>query len=327
MGRTPTVLIAYDEFGDPDVETEVLARHQAEIVRLSDLASATARSLGEADALMVTTQVVDRQVLSQLSRCRIVSRVGTGLDAIDLEAAAGLGIWVTNVPDYAVEEVSTHAIALLLAHARQLVGSLEVGRGGRWGSSSLPRIQRLQGQTLGLLGLGRIAQAVAIKAHGLGMQVLAHDPLVNSAVFGRLGVSSAGWTELLQKADYLSLHVPLTSETRRVLDRQALELMKPTAIVINTARGGLIDEVALLEALGEGRLAGAALDVLDQEPPPPDHPLLRHPHALVTPHMAWYSEASRRDVRARAAGEVVRVFDGETPHCPANRPAVVRGTG
>lgn len=319
------MLIAYD-LGDVSVEAEVLKQHQPKIVKVSEssLASGADRHVSESDALMITTQLVDRALLSRMPRCRIVSRVGTGVDAVDIDTATELGIWVTSVPDYAVAEVSTHTISLLLAHARHLFGGVALGRKGAWSSSSLPRIERLQEQTLGLLGFGRIAQAVAVKAKGLGMHVIAHDPLVSPDVFGKLGVDSVSWLELLKSSDYLSLHVPLTNKTKNVFDEQAMRRMKPTAVVINTARGGLVDEEALMEALTENRLAGAALDVFAVEPPPPDHPLLRDPRVLVTPHMSWYSEASKIDVRARAAEEVARVLEGSTPRCPVNRPLVIR---
>jgi D-3-phosphoglycerate dehydrogenase len=271
-----------------------------------------------ADALMVSTHKVPASLIASLERCRIVSRVGTGLDAIDIPAATERGIWVTNVPDYSVDEVSTHAITLLLALARRLPRVLESMRRGEWDSRQARPFPRLKGQTLGLLGFGRIAQAVAGKAHGLGLDVIAHDPFVPAQAMEAAGVRAVDAATLWRSADFISLHTPLTPGTRGVVNAQALSQMKPTAYLINTARGPLVDEDALLDAVHSERIAGAALDVLTVEPPAPDYALLHDERIIVTPHYAWYSEAANHDVRVRGAEEVVRVLRGERPRNPAN---------
>ena len=268
---------------------------------------------------MVTIEPVTAELIGQMARCRIISRVGTGLDAIDVAAATERRILVTNVPDYSVDEVSSHAVALLLSYARRLPDLLSATRQGIWDGAVVRPFQRLHGQTLGLLGFGRIARAVAVKAQGLGLRVLAHDPYVSPAAMEAAGVRRVGWETLLGSSDFVSLHVPLTDSTRQVVNAPALARMRPTALLINTARGGLVDEAALLAALNSGQIAAAALDVLAEEPPAPDHPLLRHPRALVTPHVGWYSEDANQDVRVRAAEEVVRVFRDEPPRCPVNQ--------
>jgi D-3-phosphoglycerate dehydrogenase len=259
-----------------------------------------------------------------MTRCRIVSRVGTGLDAIDIPAATQLGIWVTNVPDYSVDEVSTHAITLLLAQARRLPRILEATRRGVWDSRIARPFPRLKGQTLGVLGFGRIAQAVAAKGRGLGLEVSAHDPFIAPQIMAAAGVRAVSAEVLWRESDFISLHTPLTDTSRHIVNAQALAQMKPTAYLINTARGPLVDEAALLAAVRAGQIAGAALDVLEVEPPPADHPLLHDDRILITPHYAWYSEAANVDVRVRGAEEVVRVWRGERPRCPANEVTLPR---
>jgi D-3-phosphoglycerate dehydrogenase len=315
----PTVVIAYGEFPDTAVEAAVLSAIPAAILRAGGLETpeqlAAAR---QADALMVTTQRVPASLIAGLAHCRIISRLGTGLDAIDIPAATARGIWVTNVPDYAVDEVSTHAITLLLAQARRLPRVLESTRRGEWDARFVRPFPRLKGQTLGVLGFGRIARATAAKARGLGLEVIAYDPYVASETMAAEGVRAASADGLWRESDFISLHTPLTDGTRQVVNAQALSQMKPTAFLINTARGALIDEAALLQAVRSGQIAGAALDVLTVEPPPPEHPLLHEERIIITPHYAWYSEAANHDVRVRGAEEVVRVLRGERPRCPAN---------
>ncbi len=316
---SPLVVIAYNDFPDITIEQDVLGAAGAEVRQLGLLTTPEARAAAaEAQALMVTIQPVTDELLSQLPRLRLVSRVGTGLDAIDLVAATARRVQVTNVPDYSVDEVSTHAIALLLNHARRLPPLLAATRQGAWDSRTVRPIPRLKEQTLGILGFGRIARAVARKALGLGLRVLAYDPYVDAAAMQAEGVTASAWDTLLQVSDFVSLHVPLTPQTQGILDARALGLMKPAALLINTARGGLVDEAALLQALDAGQIAAAALDVLVTEPPAADHPLLSHPRTYITPHIGWYSEAANQDVRVRAADEVARMLRGEAPRCPAN---------
>ncbi len=315
----PTVAIIYNEFPDTSVESEVLRAIDATVIhtRVLDTPEQLAAAR-QADALMVSVHKVPASLIATLERCRIVSRVGTGLDAIDIPAATERGIWVTNVPDYSVDEVSTHAITLLLALARRLPRVLESMRRGEWDSRHARPFPRLKGQTLGLLGFGRIAQAVAGKARGLGLEVVAHDPFVTSQVMEAAGVRGVDAETLWRSSDFISLHTPLMPGTRGVVNAQALAQMKPTAYLINTARGPLVDEDALLDAVRSERIAGAALDVLTVEPPAPDNPLLHDERIIITPHYAWYSEAANHDVRVRGAEEVVRVLRGERPRNPAN---------
>ena len=315
----PTVVIAYPGFGDIRLEEEVLGAVDATVLHVGNLDTPdNLQAVAQADALMVTLERVPAELIATMERCRIISRVGTGLDTIDVDAATEHGIWVTNVPDYAVDEVSTHAIASLLAHARGLPRLIESTRKGEWNTKVIGPRQRLQGQTLGLLGFGRIGRAVGGKARGLGLEVIVHDPYVAAETPEVPGAQVVDRETLLRTADYISLHVPLTEGTRHAINSQALSLMKPTAFLINTARGELIDEDALLQAVRGGQIAGAALDVLSVEPPPLNHPLLHEERVWITPHSAWYSEESMRDMRMRGAEEVVRVMRGEKPRCPVN---------
>ena len=316
----PTVVIAYPGFGDIRIEEDMLSTIDANVSHVANLDTPSSREVvAQADALMVTLQPVPAELIATMERCRIISRVGTGLDAIDIDAATKHGIWVTYVPDYAVDEVSTHAIASLLAHARGFPRLLESTRRGEWGNKVVAPIRRLQGQTLGLLGFGRIGRAVGSKARGLGLEVVVHDPYLDSLPPESSDAQLVDWESLLRTSDYISLHVPLTEGTRHIINSKSLSSMKPTAFLINTARGALIDEDALLEAVRSGQIAGAALDVLSAEPPPVDHPLLHEERVWITPHSAWYSEESMEDMRTRGAEEVVRVLQGQKPRSPVNQ--------
>jgi D-3-phosphoglycerate dehydrogenase len=315
----PLVAIYYTEFTKLDLEEPVLASIDAEIAQFTDPNTPEAQdTLERADALMVTTPRVTGEMLRRMKRCKLVSRVGTGLDSIDIAAATECGIWVTNVPDYSIDEVSTHAIALLMAHARGLPRLFEQAERHEWNQTSVRPIPRLKGQTLGIVGFGRIARATASKALALELNVLANDPYVDAAVIEAAGCKPVALDTLLMESDYISLHSPLTPETRHMIDAQALALMKPTAFLINAARGPLIDADALLAAVREKKIAGAALDVFETEPLPPDHPLFHEPNIWVTPHVAWYSEAAKVDMRVRGAEQVVRVLRGEMPTSAVN---------
>ncbi|HEV7215966.1 MAG TPA: C-terminal binding protein [Chloroflexota bacterium] len=280
-----------------------------------------AERCGDADALLVQYAPISRQALAGLPRCRVVVRYGVGYDTLDLPALTAAGLWACNVPDYSIDEVSTQAIALLLALNRQLPRLGTATAAGVWDFSLGRPAHRLLGQTLGLIGFGRIGRATGRKALGLGLRLLATDPAVADADVRQAGAEPATLEHLLAASDAISLHLPLTAATRHLLGPRELASMRPTAYLVNTARGGLIDEQALYAALVGGALAGAALDVLEQEPPAPDYPLLRLPNCLVTPHSGWYSEESFAELKTKAAEEAVRVLRGERPRYALNTPA------
>jgi D-3-phosphoglycerate dehydrogenase len=319
-----TIVYAFDDF-DMDVEKSVLSALPHKLVPSHGLESAESRAvLREADALMVTLQRVTAEVLDAMPKCKLVSRLGVGLDSIDLKAAEERGVWVANVPDYGIDEVSTHAMALLLAQLRGVAPLVQSTRSGKWDASPAKPIRRFRGQTVGVLGFGRIGRAFAEKARGFGVRVIAHDAWVSAEDMRAVGVESVSLDEMFQQSDFISLHAPLTEESKHVVNARTLALMKPDAYLVNTARGGLIDEAALLEAIRGGKLRGAALDVLTSEPPRADDAalqgLLREERVLITPHVAWYSEDAMIDMRAKGSEEVVRVLNGGTPRCAVNRP-------
>jgi D-3-phosphoglycerate dehydrogenase / 2-oxoglutarate reductase len=278
----------------------------------------------DADAILNCYAKMTARVIAELTRCKVIARYGIGVDNVDLAAATRAGIVVTNVPDYCVDEVSDHGLALFLALARRVVAADSAVKGGTWDVVAHKGIRRLRGQTLGLLGFGKIARALAVKAQALGMQVLAVDPFVDAETMARLKVRAADMDTLLTESDAVSVHVPLSPETRGIIGERALARMKPTAFLINTSRGGLVDEQALAAALTAGRLAGAALDVLEKEPPPPDHPLRKAPNVILTPHLAFYSREAVVELQTRVAEEAARALRGEPPRSPVNREVLAR---
>lgn len=315
----PKVLIAYAGHKEVGIEAEILRAAGIDVVAAVDIDTPEAiATYPDADALMVTIQEVPAALLDRMPKCKIICRVGTGMDAIDIPAATARGIWATNVPDYSIDEVSTHAMALLLALARNLFRHRGTARDGNWRYQSERPIRRFAGQTLGILGLGRIGRASAAKGHGLGLTVIGCDPYVADETFVALGVRRVDVETLLRESDFVTLHVPLTDETRRLIDARALSLMKPTSFLINTARGDIVDIDALVDGVRAGTIAGAGIDVLPSEPPPPDHPVLHEEGIIVTPHIGWASIESSHDVRERGAQDVVRVLAGERPNYPWN---------
>jgi D-3-phosphoglycerate dehydrogenase / 2-oxoglutarate reductase len=314
----PTVVIGYPGFGDIEIEKEILSTIDAEVIHTGSMDSTEAQAaVRMADAVMVTIQPVRAELIAAMQRCRLIARVGTGLDAIDLEAATQHGVWVTYVPDYSIDEVSTHAVTLLLAQGRGLARLLKATQAGKWDGSGV-YVRRIKGQVLGLIGCGRIGLAMAAKGKGLGLEVIVYDPFLAPNALASEGIRQVDLPELLRASDFVSIHTPLTRDNRHIINATTLAQMKPTAFLINTARGPLVDEAALLAAVQSGTIAGAALDVLSVEPPAPDNPLLHDDRILITPHMAWYSEEAKVDVRRRGAEEVVRVLSNEPPRAPVN---------
>lgn len=280
----------------------------------------------DATALLVLEEPVPAAVIAELTRCRVISRFGIGVDTIDVEAATAAGIYVTNVPDAATEDVSDHALGLLLSLARDLPTYDRGARQGNWSTAASPRkIRRLRGRTLGLVGFGRIGRSLCEKVRALGLEVLAHDPNVPAQAIAESGARAVELAELLELSDFVSLHAPLTPQTHHLLGAAELALMRPSAFLINVSRGGLIDQAALVGALERGELAGAGLDVLETEPPPPHDPILAAPGVTLTPHVAHYSAESFDAVRDRAIENIVRVLSGLEPLHSVNHPAATRG--
>ena len=271
----------------------------------------------DADALLVCYAKLPGDLIRELTRCKVIGRTGLGVDNIDHAAARERKITVTYVPDYCMDEVSDHAMALLLALARKVAYANSLVQGGRWEMAAVAPIHRLKDRTLGLVGFGNIPRALAPKAQAFGLRVLAHDPFVGRDVFASRRVEGVGLDELLATSDFVSVHAPLTPQTRGLIDASALAKMKPGAFIINTARGPLIDEKALIAALDSGRIGGAALDVLETEPPPKDSALIGRPNVVLTPHTAFYSVEALEELQIKCATDVARVLSGRAPVYPA----------
>ena len=270
----------------------------------------------DADAILVTYAKLPGELLRQLTRCKAIGRFGLGVDNIDVKVAAELGIVVTYVPDYCMQEVSDHVMALLLALARKVPLSNKLVQSGRWEMPAVVPLRRLAGQVLGLVGFGNIPRALAPKAAAFGLEIIAHDPYVAPEVFAACGVEAVSFESLLTRADYISVHAPLTPATRGLLGAAAFAQMKRGAMIVNTARGPLIDEAALLAALDSGALGGAALDVVVSEPLPKDSPLLGRDNLILTPHTAFYSVEALEELQTKCAADVARVLSGEPPIYP-----------
>ena len=252
-------------------------------------------------------------MINQFEQCRIIARTGIGIDTIDLDVATTKGIVVTNVPEYCEDEVSDHAMALLLALARNVTRGNAQVHGGEWALAKLKPMFRLRGRTVGLVGFGKIPRLVAAKAQAFGLNVVAFDPYIEPSDAASLGVELLSLEELMANSDFVSIHTPLTPETRHMIGADVLAGMKPEAMLINTARGGLVDVDALADALDAGSLAGAGLDVLPDEPPTADLRLMDRDNVILTPHTAFYSEQSMIDLQAKAAQQVALVLAGEQP--------------
>lgn len=271
-------------------------------------------AIRKASAILLGTRAELRaNTIKKLENCRLIVRYGVGVDNIDIGEATNQGILVANVPDYCVEEVSVHTLALILAANRRLVSANKTAVSGEWKTGMMKGVSRLSSQTLGLVGFGRIGQSVAQKAKALVGEVIAYDPVFETGLIERSGVTPVNLSNLLRVSDYISIHCPLTTETHHLFNQDTLGRMKPSAWLINTARGEIIDETALLEALQQQKIGGAALDVLTQEPPEPSSPLLEMGNVILTPHVAYYSEDAIEDLQRNAAKQVRDVIMDLSP--------------
>jgi D-3-phosphoglycerate dehydrogenase / 2-oxoglutarate reductase len=312
---TYRVVVTDQVFPDVDTERALLADFGAELEVADGPVEAVLERARDADALLNTYLAFDAAALGQLERCKVIARYGIGVDNIDLEAARAAGIVVTNVPDYCLEEVGVHALALMLALYRRLPEADASVRAGGWGIADLRPIGRVSELTVGLVGYGQIARRLATALLALGADVVAFDPYVDAAAAHP--VRLVDLDELLASADIVSLHVPLTPDTRGLIGRAELERMRNDALLVNTSRGPLVVLDDLVEALRAGTIRGAALDVYEQEPPDPSR-FEGVPGLLLTPHMAFYSEAAIRESQRKAATQVIKVLRGEEPDYRVN---------
>jgi D-3-phosphoglycerate dehydrogenase len=332
MARFKVVTPAGPGYGAPGadykLEMEALGPLGAEIVEVA--AATEDEFIGgarDADALYAKGRRITRRIIDGLEKCRVIALGSVGADSVDVAAATARGIPVTNVPDTFIEEVADHAMTLILATFRRLVVQDRLVRDGRWkeGRPMLYRYPRLMGRTLGLIAFGHVARAVAVRARPFGVHLVAHDPYVEELVLTQYGVEPVSLTELLQRSDIVSMHAPATPEAHHLLTEEHFRLMKPEALFINTGRGSTVDEAALIKALQEGWIAAAGLDVLEQEPPDPSHPLLRMDNVILTAHVA--SASARFDpARLRRVGqEIALVLSGRWPRSCVN-PSVLEKT-
>jgi len=277
-----------------------------------------------ADALMVQHAKISRKVIESLEECRIIARFGVGFDNVDVAAATERGIMVTNVPDYCIDEVSSHAIALIMTFSRKISILNNLVKNGRWGHEAARPINRLSAQKLGIVGLGRIGSAAAAKALGLGFDVLVYDPYVSET---NLSVTFGDFDTLLQNSDFVSIHAPLTVETHHMFSRNEFRKMKETAFLINTARGPIVDEAELYGALRAGIIAGAGVDVIEYEPPSPDNPILKLDNFVITPHTAFFSEESLQTLRLETTRAVATALKGGIPRSVVNPEVISKKKG
>jgi D-3-phosphoglycerate dehydrogenase len=308
----PLIAVTDSPFPSLDPAKAALAHLDPEL-RLAKSASpddilAVAR---DADAILVTYAKLPGELLRALTRCKAIGRFGLGVDNIDIPAAAALGITVTYVPDYCMQEVSDHAMALLLALVRKVPLANQLVQAGRWEVPPLVPIHRLSGRVLGLVGFGNIPRALAPKARSFGLRVVAHDPQVPAGVMSAAGVEAVGFDELLAMSDFVSVHAPLLPATRGLFGADVFRRMKKGAMLINTARGPLVEEDALIAALDRGHLGGAALDVVAVEPLPAQSRLIGRDNVILTPHTAFYSVEALDELQTKCAGDVARVLSGE----------------
>ena len=274
----------------------------------------------DCDALICQFAPITARVIRAMPRCKVIVRYAIGVDNIDLKAAEEQGVYVCNVPDYSIDEVSNHAIALLMDCVKKLTFLASQVKAGRSSYTVVKPLHRMQGSTLGLMGFGRIPRLVAQKMAGFGLKMIAYDPMLDQQAAQELGVTPVSFEQLLMDSDYLSIHCPLNESTRHIFNQEAFRLMKPTAVLVNTARGAVVDEQALIQALSDGQIAMAGLDVTEQEPVAADNPLLKLDNAVVTPHAAWYSEEAVASLQRKVAEEAARVLRGETPQNPVTHP-------
>jgi D-3-phosphoglycerate dehydrogenase len=320
-----TILIADSDFGEVDIERAIVEGSGFELVSAQCKSEDEVIEHGrDADGVLTQYAPVGERAIDAFTRCKVIARYGTGVDIVDVDAATRRGIQVTNAPnDWCAEEVADHAISLWLSAARKICEYDQATRRGEWQWQTGKPIWRLRGRVFGLLSFGHIARLVAERAKAFGVEVWAHDPFQDEEDIERHGVRPVTFDELVRGSDYLVIQAPLTSETHHLFDRGTLRRMKETSILINTARGPIVDDEAIYQALTEGWIAGAALDDIEEEPAKvrdwrPTNPLFRLPNVIITPHAAYYSEQSIGLVRRIAAEEAVRVLRGLPPRSPVN---------
>jgi D-3-phosphoglycerate dehydrogenase len=306
-------------------EKKILSKHADVKLAKSLNEDELAEEAKDADVIMVVYAKITEKIINSAAKLRGIVRYGIGVDNIDLKAASKRRIPVANVPDYCIGTVADHAFALILALNRKLLLADSILRSGEYGvwTSPSPKLMGvdLEGKVLGLVGIGKIGSAVAARAKGFGMKVVAFDPYIPKEIAEKLGVELVDLETLLKNADFISIHAPLTPETRGIIGKKELRMMKRTAYIINTARGPIIQEKALYKALKNGWIAGAGLDVYEKEPPDPDNPLFKLENVILTPHIAYYTKEAIWRLEMSAVEEAIRILQGKMPKNLVNKEA------
>jgi D-3-phosphoglycerate dehydrogenase len=313
------VVITDSDYGSHEIEEEILFSVGADLVKFQcKTEDDIIRCCSDADGLLNQYAPITRRVIENLQRARIIVRYGVGVDNIDVNAATERGIFVANVI-YDITDVADHTLSLILSLSRKIIWADRNVKENRWDWKSVQPISRLKDKTVGIIGFGRIGRKVAQRLKGFEVKILSYDPYVPEEIFREYGVEKVDFETLIKESDIITVHTPLTDETRHMIGEKELRSMKREAILINVSRGGIIDEKALYKALKERWISGAGLDVLEVEPPSKDNPLLRLDNVIITPHMAWYSNKSLDEIRRKAAEEVARALSGQIPMNLVNR--------
>ncbi len=319
--RKHKVVLTDNIFPDLDIEREMLGRIDAELVEVTDPAT-LADEVRDADAVINTYAQLPAEIISGMERCKLVIRNGIGVNTIDVDACNAKGIMVGNIPTYCIEEVATHAISLMLTLNRKIHLYNRTVREGIWDVKEGMKINSVVGATLGLVGFGNIPRLINKQAQALGMSVLAYDPFVSAESIAETGATKAEMDQIIAESDFISIHCPLTPETRGMFNYEVFSAMKETAYLINTARGPIVNEPDLVRALREGLIAGAGLDVLMEDKGQAEHPLYESENCIITPHAAWYSETSILRRRTQTVDSVIEVLEGREPHSFLNKAAL-----
>ncbi|UJL47421.1 C-terminal binding protein [Virgibacillus sp. NKC19-16] len=315
------VVITDHEYKDLRFEDKILDHEDIEVIKMQcKTEDEVIEACHDADAIMNLYAPISRRVIENLKNCKVITRYGVGVDTIDLDAATEHGICIGNVPDYGVDEVSDHALALILSLLRKITTSNQIVKNGTWDVNLSKPIRRLNKLTIGLVGFGNIPRRLAMKVQALGLNVIVSDPFVSEDIAKESNVTLVSLEELCESSDLISVHVPLTASTKGMIGKEQFGMMKKGVYLVNTARGPVVDEDALLEAIESGVVAGAGLDVIETEPINPDHPFLKMENVTLTPHMAGYSEESAEEMRSKTALGITDVLlRGEYPKYLVNK--------
>ena len=317
------VVLTDNIFPDLIMEREMLAKVDAELIEVTESAN-VGPECEDADAVIDTYEQIPAEMIEKMTKCKLIIRNGIGVNTIDVDACTKKGIMVANVPTYCLDEVATHAMTLMLSSARKITKLNDSVKSGVWDVKVGTPVYSLQGKTLGLVGFGKIPRLVKEKSVPFGMNVIIYDPYVSAEAAEQAGAKKVEIDELIEQSDFISIHCPLTPETRGMFNKEAFKKMKKTAYIINTARGPVINEPDLIEALRNGEIAGAGLDVLMSDKVDKSNPLLAMDNVIITPHAGWYSEESIVTRRRQTVESVISVLEGGEPLSLINRKALGR---